>query len=178
MPNWCDCDLIVSGSKGGVEEFMERAKGENGLLDANSFIPYPKDWAELDKISAKWHDEMEKQKGDTRVKWLNEHPRPEDGYNHGGYDWCVANWGTKWNLSEPNIREDDNKGDRRIVKFNFGTAWSPPIPVIEQMAEIFPDLKFELRFYEGGMAFQGKFIWKNGQLHSQNEGTYKGNRGG
>jgi len=33
----------------------------------------------------------------------------------------------------------------------FDTAWSPPIPVIEKMASLFPDHEFDLQYFEGGM---------------------------
>jgi len=52
------------------------------------------------------------------------------------YDFNISNWGTKWNAYEqkmlaPNI-------------LYFETAWSPPCPVIEELSQMFPKLKFNL----------------------------------
>lgn len=60
----------------------------------------------------------------------------------------------------------------------FDTAWSPPIPVIEKLASMFPDHTFELKYYEGGMGFSGHSLWSEGieEFHHQHE--YSGPRGG
>jgi hypothetical protein len=49
------------------------------------------------------------------------------------YDWCVGNWGTKWNAMEVDISLEDNT-------IRFQTAWSAPTPVIEKLAKLFPDV--------------------------------------
>lgn len=51
------------------------------------------------------------------------------------YDWCCCNWGTKWNSSEAYWCFDN-----RVLYFQ--TAWSAPFPVIEAMAEKYPELNF------------------------------------
>ncbi len=51
------------------------------------------------------------------------------------YDWCINNWGSKWNSCESYVA-----GDNTIV---FQTAWSRVMPVVQKMAENFPDIKFE-----------------------------------
>lgn len=46
------------------------------------------------------------------------------------YDWCVNNWGTKWNSYDPRKGEDNG--------LMFSTAWSAPHPVIEELSVRFP----------------------------------------
>lgn len=60
----------------------------------------------------------------------------------------------------------------------FDTAWSPPVPVIEKLASMFPDHEFDLKYYEGGIGFCGHAYWEHGieQYHQQDE--YSGPRGG
>ena len=60
----------------------------------------------------------------------------------------------------------------------FDTAWSPPVPVIEKLASMFPDHEFDLKYYEGGIGFCGHAHWEQGieQYHQQSE--YSGLRGG
>jgi hypothetical protein len=74
-------------------------------------------------------------------------------------DWCVDNWGTKWNVDKDQDLNFDNEDT--IV---FSTAWNPPIPVIEALAAKFPDLKFTLRYFEGGNFFGGIVEFSNGVI--------------
>ena len=47
------------------------------------------------------------------------------------YGWCCEHWGTKWNAYD---RSCEGK------EISFHTAWSAPHPVIEKIAEMFPDV--------------------------------------
>lgn len=56
-------------------------------------------------------------------------------YGHATwYDWCVANWGTKWNAYGCVVEED---------QVTFQTAWSNPEPVITKLAEMYPEAHIE-----------------------------------
>lgn len=48
------------------------------------------------------------------------------------YDWNVKNWGTKWDASSVELTQ---KG--KLLIFEFETAWAPPVPVFEYIAEHF-----------------------------------------
>ena len=50
------------------------------------------------------------------------------------YGWCCENWGTKWNALENEIFEDE---------IRFETAWSMPEPVMQKLAEMYPDAEIE-----------------------------------
>ncbi len=71
------------------------------------------------------------------------------------YKWQVDNWGTKWN-SYSNKREDN------ILEFE--TAWSPPIPVIDRLAEMckFNKIDFEYLWSEEQLSVYGGFARLNG----------------
>jgi hypothetical protein len=62
------------------------------------------------------------------------------GYDPAGYEWCRANWGTKWNAY----------GAIQCVKvrgglcYFFETAWQPPEAWLRACAAKFPSLHFEL----------------------------------
>jgi hypothetical protein len=130
-------------------------------------------------------------------KWFRNKPDEEElphsnfmdrrhgfGFNNGGYNWCVQNWNTKWNFCDVEIvdeynDEEDNPEDPEYgIVYTFSTAWAPPIPVIEKMSQDFPDLRFELKYYEMGMGFQGTTIWKAGEVLFEEEEDYDGDRGG
>ncbi len=65
-------------------------------------------------------------------------------YGHPAwYSWCNANWGTKWNsYGYHDYTEKDFDGST----IEFQTAWGCAFPVIETLAERYPDLHFELRW--------------------------------
>ena len=48
------------------------------------------------------------------------------------YDWCINNWGTKWNSYDPDTDFPDG--------LSFSTAWSAPEPVIRALSERYPDV--------------------------------------
>lgn len=52
------------------------------------------------------------------------------------YEWCNANWGTKWDVDDEVEIED--MGDS--LYFSFNTAWCPPIPVFYKLSTMFPTL--------------------------------------
>jgi hypothetical protein len=65
------------------------------------------------------------------------------------YEKRLERWGTKW--PGYNVCISDSTID-------FLTAWSPPIPVIEKLAELHKDLVFTLEYAEPGMMFRGVAI--------------------
>lgn len=155
-PNWCENELTIKGKKKDLDKFKSKLKDK---LDFNDFIPYPENFRMLDEKARK-HEEK-------TGNWI------KDGYNSGGYQWCCENWGTKWNASNCEVTKDEKK-----VLFRFDTAWSPPIPVIIAMSKKFPKLRFNLRYWEGGMGVKGSLTLKNGKCINNQQSVYSGHRGG
>lgn len=57
------------------------------------------------------------------------------------YDWSIKNWGTKWNsYGYDNLDRSDISEN---PAFSFYTAWSAPHPIIEKLAERYPEVSFE-----------------------------------
>ena len=84
-------------------------------------------------------------------------PVPSGYYDdESWYDWCIQNWGTKWDFGK---REHDDpvtvEGNKVVVSFD--TAWSPPVEFYGQLV----DLEYNVRasYFEPGLAFCG--IWDN-----------------
>jgi len=156
MPNWCENTLRVTGDPGSLGKFKKQAEGPNGHLDANKFIPYPEEFALLDSVAK---DPLTSEETTRAVMMgLKGKDLTRDGYNQGGYDWCIQNWGTKWNFSEITIEEISS----HILIYEFLTAWSPPEPLVIKMSQMFPSLKFELEYREEGVDFEGLLTAENG----------------
>ena len=69
----------------------------------------------------------------------------------GWYDWCVSNWGTKWDLSEVGI----DRHDANNLTLTFDSAWSPPIEAYVKLEE--QGFVIEAYYYEPGMMFCGTY---------------------
>lgn len=73
------------------------------------------------------------------------------GYDNG-YEFCCAEWGTKWNAVGTTIaREGDT------LTLTFDTAWSAPVPIVEATGDMFPTLRFTLQYLETGECFSGTY---------------------
>lgn len=191
MPNYCENDLRIFGQSTELKRFMEFAKGKKRhsqqkyeAIDVNKFIPYPKKYAEKDK-EAKIHNNMlsRMSKSEIEAKGLE---LMRDGYNSGGYEWCIANWGTKWGIFDSHLDADNSsdisgnltENEEGELMYHFTTAWSPPLPVILAMSKKFPDLEFILTYFEGGVGFNGIYVCQGGHETRNEEGKYFGDRGG
>lgn len=79
----------------------------------------------------------------------------------GWYDWSSANWGTKWNAYSS---VTDPEGEADSCRIKFDTAWSPPRPVLIELAKREPALTFDYvafdegwNFYATGTGHGGRF---------------------
>lgn len=62
---------------------------------------------------------------------------------------------------------------------SFDTAWTPPQPVIEKLFELFPAVRFELEYFECGVAFCGGLSYDPEDDETRSwSGEYSGSRGG
>jgi hypothetical protein len=163
MPNHCDSDLIVSGDPKLLDEILAKFFNEEGELNCDAVIPYPDKFKRLDEAAKKWDDEKKGWEG-----------RPKDGFNSGGYEWCCNNWGTKWGTY------DGSGVERKPRSFSvrFNSAWAPPTPVVNKLAEMYPTIKFSLDGYEQGAAYHYIGRWENGVQTRDEELSYRGGRGG
>lgn len=166
MPNHCEQDLVITGSTDQLKAFQEFAKEDDMLLSANKFIPYPEKFRLLDKQA-----ESERAKGNYDF---------QDGFNSGGYEWCCNNWGTKWGIYDCVITYEkfDYKKNVGKIKYYFESAWSPAVLIIDAMSKQFPELDFQLQFFEMGAAYCGKHYVKNSKVYLTEQKKYYGRRGG
>jgi hypothetical protein len=78
----------------------------------------------------------------------------ECGYDNW-YDFNRQAWGTKWNAGDTSVSAKTDTS----VDFTFQTAWSPPVPIIEKLCELFPDIEMEWLFFDEGWGFAGSYTY-------------------
>ena len=147
MPNWCNNKMTIKGPHKIIDKIEKIVKDESndapGLL--NYLHPMPKG---LNDTTSP----------DSSAK----NPQPYiDGYTNW-YDWCVNNWGTKWELSEyyGHGRTTSKTKDESSISFIFSSAWSPPINALAHFLEQNENCEGTLLYFEGGCDFAG--LWDNG----------------
>jgi len=183
MPNWVSNDLIVTATKkfqAELKYFKEFAKLETEedkdrsleVLNANNFIPSPYNEISREKIRISKISNFAKRKDEEILFNLKYGGKNE---NEGWYDWNVKNWGSKWNFCSTCLAEETDKK----LFYTFDSAWSPMLPVICAMAKKYPNLKFNLKYYERGMGFSGSVVLHNNKvIKDSHNNNYRGWRGG
>lgn len=81
-------------------------------------------------------------------------------------EWNPANWGTKWDACDiQEVQEIAHTDGLNKLVYGFNTAWSPAIPVVEELIKQHPDLVVEYRYAEeGGCPFAGMLFGANGEV--------------
>ena len=145
MPNWCNNSVELYHEDPAMIERARKAFNDGRLLD--EFIPVPKE-LHIVAGSVGDPDEQKKLEEDT-ARNLAVH-----GYGNW-YDFCVNEWGTKWDIGADGNPAQDIPGG---LMLGFDSAWAPPCGAYEKLTE--QGFRIRAMYYEGGMAFAG--IWEDG----------------
>jgi hypothetical protein len=147
MPNWCNNTLELAHEDPAMLERARDALNRGEFLQ--EFIPVPE---ELKIVAGRVGDATDPKQ--IELEAAEKRNRELFGYATW-YDFCVNEWGTKWDVGGDGMTCDIEDG--RITA-SFDSAWSPPIQAYEKLTE----LGFSVRayYYEGGMNFAG--IWEDG----------------
>ena len=154
MPNWCENNLIIKADgKDAEPDFnrLERLLGETLIYSSSEEY--------ITNLLGSIICMPSQLEGTTKEKPY----KLEDGTTIWWYEWCCDNWGTKWDASDCIMKYKHNE-----LRFTFNTAWNPPIPWLEKVALIFPNLWIELTYNEPGIQFRG-FISGRGELIDEYE---------
>jgi len=145
MPNWCNNYLELEHEDPAMIERAKKAFAEGKLLE--EFCPVPKDLHVVaGRVGADDNPEQIKLEEDT-ARNLEVH-----GYANW-YDYCVNEWGTKWDVGgDDGMLTEDGPN---ALRMSFDSAWAPPVPAMEK----FMDLGFTVKliYWESGMCFCGLF---------------------
>jgi len=143
MPNWCNNNLILEHDDPAMIKRAYDALERGEFL--SEFIPVP----EQLKIVAGCVGDPDEQK-----KLEEDTARNVEELGYGNwYDYCVGEWGTKWDVGEQGA-SDIHPGGTMLHTF-FDSAWSPPVNAYEKLEAL--GFRVEAMFYESGMAFAGTY---------------------
>jgi hypothetical protein len=145
MPNWCNNSVEIYHNDPKMIERVRTAFNGEGLLQ--EFIPVP---ADLRNIVAGSVPEAERAEHELK----EEFNRITYGYTNW-YDFCVNEWGTKWDVGADGNPAQDIPGG---LMLGFDSAWAPPVAAYEKLQAM--GFRITAMYYECGMAFAG--IWDNG----------------
>ena len=159
MPNWCSNTLEISHKD--VKMMRRFVKGWNRGRVLDEFIPVPPELKDncfnIEQIR-KRHKQNRNKDYEKELGALTESLNQRFFGYKNWYDFCVSEWGTKWDIGLGDYgtiltADDARKGHISIA---FDSAWSPPIQAYEKLK----DQGFEITayYYESGMGFCGSWI--------------------
>jgi len=147
MPNWCNNNLTLEHEDPAMIKRAFDALERGEFL--NEFIPVPQ---ELKDTVSGFHgdaDEQAKLEAQTKANI--------DKFGYGNwYDYCVGEWGTKWDTGEQGC--SDIHPDGTLLHTSFDTAWAPPLAAYEKLTDL--GFKVNAMYYEPGMCYAG--VWEDG----------------
>ena len=146
MPNWCSNNLVLTHEDPAMIQRAYDALERGEFL--SEFIPVPE---QLKIVAGMVSDDAEQKKLEEDTARNLE----ELGYGNW-YDYCVGEWGTKWDVGQQGCSDIHPEG--RMLHTFFDSAWSPPVNAYEKLVDM--GFGVEAMYYEGGMAYAG--IWSDG----------------
>jgi len=150
MPNWCSNTVTIHHTD--PKRMAELVEAINDRRFCDFALPVPDSL----KITAGRVGD------DTDPEQIKLHEQTMHNLSFYGYanwyDWCVNEWGTKWDIEAHDhveYRSDEDTG----ITFGFDSAWTPPLGVYEAL--FLKGYTVKGLYYEMGMGFAG--VWENGE---------------
>ena len=143
MPNWCNNTLTLEHDDPAMITRAKEALDRGEFLQ--EFIPVPK--ALTDTVAGfMGEDQREAHEAQQRANI------EKYGYKDW-YDFCVGEWGTKWDVGGDG--QSDIHPDGKTLFTSFDSAWSPPVNAYAKLEAL--GFRVNAMFYESGMAFAGSY---------------------
>lgn len=170
MPDYCNNYLHIEGDDKIIDDLINKVVDDDRdplpfiyLLD--NLFPCPK---ELSKTISGFLTDPDEQ---AKLQRAYDDNIAKYGYKCW-YDWCVANWGTKWSDDETILI---SRTEGKVV-FSFVTPYAPPEKAFAKISTDYPDLIFVLSYmsdslgYVGATGFRNGNAWEMGSDNSSLEG--------
>jgi len=152
MPNWCNNTIEISHPDKSKMDALIASVNEGKFC--NHVIPVPES---LHIVAGRVGDDTDPKQIELEAQEKSN--REQYGYATW-YDFCVNEWGTKWDVEpySPVGYEVNLNGDplpENKIVFGFDSAWAPPCGVADALIE--QGYAVRLYYYESGMAFAGVY---------------------
>jgi hypothetical protein len=160
MPNWVYNNLTIEGS----EEEIAKVKAQLGkpiqkrYNEDEEVTNYSNPIISFWNIIAPPDDKLDEYFGTHG--YANGEKQGQTEYNW--YNFNNTKWGTKWDIA---VRDSEQHSDTSleeehatVLRYRFNTAWSPPLPVIEELSLQYPKLEITLE-YEEEQGWGGEILW-------------------
>jgi hypothetical protein len=114
----------------------------------NEFVPVPD---QLKDTAAAYYgnEELQQQHQACEEQNLNTF-----GYKNW-YDFCVAEWGTKWDVGGEDCYVEIDHINPGCLYASFQSAWAPPLDAYRKMEQL--GFRISAYYYESGMGFCGHY---------------------
>ena len=133
MPNWCNNNLTLTHKDPAMIQRAYDALERGEFL--SEFCPIPRELG--DAIAD----------GSVNAELIAKY-----GYSNW-YDYCVNEWGTKWDIGEQGA--SDIHPDGTMLHTYFDSAWSPPTRAYEKLEAM--GFGVDAMYFEGGMGYAGTY---------------------
>ena len=150
MPNWCNNSVEIYHADPAMIERVRKGFDDGGLF--SELLPCPQELTDTVSDTVSGFMGEDKQAAHEAQQKAN---LEKYGYANW-YDYCVNEWGTKWDVGADGNPAQDIPGG---LMLGFDSAWSPPIGAYEKLTE--QGFRIRAMYYEPGMAFAG--VWEEGQ---------------
>ena len=148
MPNWCNNNISISHNDSAKLEALAQAVREGKFCDHVKPVP-----ESLHIVAGRVGDDTDPKQ--IELEAAEKRNLEAHGYATW-YDFCVNEWGTKWDVES--YEGENTQVEQGVLQFGFDSAWSPPIGIYEELIQQGYDVR--AYYYEPGMGYVGK--WDNG----------------
>ena len=130
MPNWTQNEVQIFGDKQKMDIFKKSVESKKRKFDFDLIVPKPKVLENVESVIIEKNKEKVKAEnitGDLKKMMLEgciSGDEKDTFPNKCWYEWCIHNWGTKWNACEVALSEFPE-----YLEYKFETAWDAPRPV-------------------------------------------------
>jgi hypothetical protein len=146
MPNWCN-NVVEIGHEDPAK-LKALVEAYNDAKFCSFAIPVP---ASLNIVAGRVGDDNDPKQIELEAQEKSN--LEVHGYSNW-YDFCVNEWGTKWDVGGDGDRIELEEGQDNTT-LDFDSAWAPPLGVYQALME--QGFSVRAYFYESGMCFAGIF---------------------
>ena len=146
MPNWCSNEVSISGKPEVIKQIADIIKNNPDGFEMDDFVPMPEHLRETTSGVGGDSNFMKALNGDKTVEYDN------------WYHWSLANWGTKWDVSEAQVSYHPSGTS---ISIGYQTAWSPNGEFWTEFSSLHPVL-IQHQYLEEGMCFIGETDYQDG----------------